>query len=148
MSLSSACITFSERGGVDLHPTAEEIVGVEVTEHNVRVGNRRLFPPACNRRDRGRRRARGTDVDQLTGVEPGDTAPSGPTLLTSAFIMASTSSAKCGLTGKTDLSVRRNAHVKARPSHIAGDNLPCLVPFQDAYISPALGAMVGPESTV
>ena len=124
-------ITVSEEGGVDLHLAAEEIVPVEIAEDDVRIGNRRLFAAShvTGRAGIGAG-AHGSDVDQLAGVEPCDTAPSGAHGSHIGLHYGEHSSASARLTRKAYLSVRRNAHVKARPAHIAGDYLPRFVPFQ------------------
>src|ERR1019366_6593937 len=64
---------------IERHAPGEHAVTRQMTEHDVRVGDRRLAPPTPRRGRSGQRSGRArTDAQGAAGVTPADRAAAGP----------------------------------------------------------------------
>ncbi len=150
---TAVSIASARRVGVELQPSAEEVVGVDPAEHDGSVGDggARAAEPVAGRPRVGPRAAR-ADAEQSPGVDPDDRAAAGADRLhvhgADARDVADPAPAEPGLRRVVDLAARDEADVERRAAGVADDQLVRLVASSSrAYVTAATGAIDGPEPT-
>src|SRR3984893_9484775 len=116
------------RIGVRAHSSRQKIFGIEIPEHQRRVGDRRFSATdAVARRTRFSTRALGANAPQSARVDPGDRAAAGADALNidrgQARNMPGEHRAQPGLARERDLSVMHQAYVEAGAAGVAYDEV-------------------------
>ena len=128
---------------VELQPAAEEIAGIDVAEHDGRVGHRRLgaAAPVTGRARAPRRRSAGPTRSSPPGSIQAMLPPPAPTFFTSTeerpVMWPVNTLAEPGLTRELDLAVAHHADVEARPAGVADDEVCRSAPRTDLAGRPA-----------
>ena len=113
---------------VELDPAAEEVLGVDVAEHQSCIGHGRLLaaPAVADGSGHGAG-AVGPDAEEAAWVDPGDAPPARADALDvdrrQAGHVPREHASKPGLARELDVAAADQAHVEARAAHVADDRV-------------------------